>query len=334
MTFKVFKASSLRLSDELLFHFLVTDDKRHIHQRAILRTDSALEHLALIEEIVKDLCLLFVVCLHAFEAAHLLDPLEHLTADVDAVARRRIVKGTVVSLDLPVAHSRSLLERRTVSDQILTDNNNLHACRADILLNAAIDNTILRHINRLREEAGRNIGDKDVALCVRQFLILCSINRIVFADIHIVCILRNIQIGAVRNIGEGLVRRRCNLNDFAVLFSFLSSLLCPLAGDDVCSLAVSHQVHRNLCENQRCAALQENDFIIVRNVHQFTKICFCFVNDLLEHLGAVAHFHHAHTAAAVIHHFLCCFFQNFFRKNSRTSTEIINSAHGKTPPYS
>ena len=46
----------------------------------------AAEHLGLIEEVVKNLCLFFVHLCHNFKAADPLEVLEYLTADVNAPA--------------------------------------------------------------------------------------------------------------------------------------------------------------------------------------------------------------------------------------------------------
>ena len=70
------------------------------------------------------------------------------------------------------------------------------------------------------------------------------------------------------------------------------------------------------------AALDEQDLIVIGDVHQVTQISLGLVDDLLEHLGAVAHFHDAHAAAAVVHHLVANLLQNGLRHHSGTGGKL------------
>lgn len=48
----------------------------------------------------------FGALLHDLDAAHLLDPLEDETKNVDAVRRGRVVHGILIGHGLPVQHDR------------------------------------------------------------------------------------------------------------------------------------------------------------------------------------------------------------------------------------
>ena len=193
MTLEVYKACCCSLSNELLVKLSVARYEWNVHKRSVLRNNSALEELALVKIIIEYLSLFLVVSLHSLKTAHFLYPLEYLAADVDAIARRCIVKRVSVSLSFPLEHCRCSLEN-IVSDKIFSDDSNNNAGRTNVFLNATVNNAVLCYVNRLRQEAGRNVCNKCVTLCVRQSLVLCTIDSIVFADINIVSVLWDIQI--------------------------------------------------------------------------------------------------------------------------------------------
>ena len=60
------------------------------------------------------------------------------------------------------------------------------------------------------------------------------------------------------------------------------------------------------------SALKEQDFVIVRDVHELAKIFLGFLDNAVKDLASVAHFHYGHTASAVIEHFFLRFPENFF----------------------
>ena len=154
-----------------------------------------------------------------------------------------------------------------------------------------------------------------MALGVGQLMELCSVNGIVLTDIDIVRFFRDIEIGAVRNVAEGLVFGRSDCYGITVFSGFLISLLGPLAGNDIGCHMVAHEVHgnrRKLCPG---AALQEQYLIVVRNVQDITKILFRLFDDAVVNLAAVAHLHDRHAAASVVEHFIGRLAEDFLREN-------------------
>ena len=259
-----------------------------------------MEKLAGIKEIVKDLCFLLVAFLHLFQTAHFLQPFENFTAYVDAICIRCIIKGTSVCMCLIGKHGRCS-RKNIFCDQILADNGDYHTCRSDVLLNAAIDNTIFAYINRLGKETGGYICHKCFALCIWKLFELGSINGVVLTDINIVCIRADRQIAAIRNVRESLILGRSNLVCFSVFLCFLVCFLCPLTGYNVVSHLIFHKVHWDHGKLLGSAALKEKYLIVVRNIHQLTKILLSCVNDFLECSTSVAHFHNGHAGTIVIH---------------------------------
>ena len=51
-----------------------------------------------------------------------------------------------------------------ICDQIFPDDDNDHTGRADVLLHAAVDHAILRHIHRLGQKARGHIGNQRLSL--------------------------------------------------------------------------------------------------------------------------------------------------------------------------
>ncbi|MPN58872.1 hypothetical protein SDC9_206588 [bioreactor metagenome] len=64
---------------------------------------------------------------------------------------------------------------------------------------------------------------------------------------------------------------------------------------------------------QGCAALNKKHLVIIGNAHQLAQIRLSLIDDGLENLGAVAHFHNTHTGAMIIKHFGGDFFEDRFR---------------------
>ena len=166
-----------------------------------------------------------------------------------------------------------------------------------------------------------------MSLCIGQLPEFCSVDRIVLTDVDIVRVIGNIQIRAIGNIAECLVRRRRDRNCVNVSGRFLICSLGPLARNDISCLAVLVEIHRNRCELLMRAALQKQDFVVVGNVHELAKILLGFFDDSVKDLSSVAHFHNRHTASAVIEHFFLCFFKNFYRQYCGTGRKVINSCH-------
>ena len=142
-----------------------------------------------------------------------------------------------------------------IRQKVFPDNDNLCARRPYILLHARVNQTILCHIHRLRQEAGGHIGNKNFALRVRQGMILGSVDRIVLADIDIIHIICYGKIGTIRNIGECLVCRGRQLHGLPVNLRLRKSLFRPLSRQDIARLAVLHQIHGNRRKQKARAAL-------------------------------------------------------------------------------
>ena len=256
MPFQVHQTGSGRFFYEFRVQILVAGYKRNIHQRAVLRYDGPFKELALIQKIIKKLCVLLIFLFHFFQAAHGLQPFEYLAAYIDAVSVRSIVQAACVRMGLVGQHGRRS-RKGVLCDQILPDDHDDHTCRSDIFLYTAVYDSVFRDIHRLRQETGRHIRHQRFALGIRQGLKFGSIDRIIFTNVYIICIGTDRQIGAVRDIGKGLILRGSDLICFSVFLCFLIGFLCPLSGHDVVRDLVFHQIHGNHRELLGRASLKE-----------------------------------------------------------------------------
>ena len=81
--------------------------------------------------------------------------------------------------------------KNILCDQVLTDDHDNHACRSNVLLNTAIDNTIFAYIHRLRQEAGGYICYQSLTFCVWKFFEFCAVNGVVLTDVYIEMCIRD-----------------------------------------------------------------------------------------------------------------------------------------------
>ena len=214
---------------------------------------------------------------------------------------------------------------QVVPDQVLPDDDHHHARGAHVLLHAGVNEAVVRDVAGLGEEHGALVADQHMTLGIGQLVPGHAVDGLVFADVHIVRVLRDIQIVTIRDIAEIAVLAGGGHVDFAILFGLGDGLLGPGSGLHVAGHAVLHQVHGDHGELEGCAALDEQDLVVVGDAHQVTQVLLGFVDDLLVDRGAVAHFHNGHTRAVVIDQMLAHPIEHFGRKRPGSRRKIINS---------
>ena len=305
-------------------------EEGNVHQGAVLLPDSGGEELAPVQEIVQNGGLFFVTLCHGLQSAVGQQVLEHLAAAVDGPAVGGIIKGVGVSVGL-VAEIGGDEFRQILSDQILPDDDNGHASGAYVLLDAGPDQTVFADVAGAGEEQGGLVRHQNLALGVGQRVVGGAVDGLIFADVDVIGVVRDVQIGTVGEIGEVLIGGGGNDLDFTVSLGFGNGLFAPGAGLHIAGHAVFHQVHGNHGKLHRTAALNEEHLIVIRNVHQRPQIGFCLRQDLLKYRRAVAHLHNAHTAAVIVQHFGGNLLQNGLRHHSRSGGKIINTviSHGR-----
>ena len=96
-----------------------------------------------------------------------------------------------------------------------------------------------------------------MALGVGESLIGQAVDGLILADVDVVRVLGDVQVGAVGDIAEVAVLGTGGDDYLAVLLRLGNGLLGPGAGLDIHGLAVSHQIPGDGGKLEGCAALQE-----------------------------------------------------------------------------
>ena len=89
-------------------------------------------------------------------------------------------------------------------------------------------------------------------------------------------------------------------------------------------MVLVHEVERDRGKLQRCAALHEDDLVVVRDIHDLAQLRFGLHDDIIKHFGAVAHFHDGHAAAFKVDEIVPRAFEHFQRKHGRAGREIVD----------
>ena len=102
-----------------------------------------------IDRVVKQLCLLFILLLHRFEAAFFFQPLANQIDDIDAPGVRRVVQRFVFSVRAIVEHRGQTFAH--ARQKIFADDYQSHAAGTHVLLRARIDEAVLLNRNGPRK---------------------------------------------------------------------------------------------------------------------------------------------------------------------------------------
>ena len=268
-----------------------------------------MEQFAVLEQVVEQVGLGPVALGHGRKSAGLLNPAEHLAAHVDAKGVGRVEHGALCGLGLKVHVLRRLRKGGAVGDQVVANDDHGHARSAGVFLSAGVDEPVALDVERLRQEAARDIGDQRHVAAIGQLVEHGAKDGVVLADVGVVePVARGlggnacVKIGHVGNAVEVGVLGAREQHGLAVLGGLLVCLVGKVAGHDVAGAAAAHEVHRDARELQRGAALQKQDAVVVGDAQQATQGCLGVVDDLLVHARSMAHLEHGHAATAVVHH--------------------------------
>ena len=109
---------------------------------------------------------------------------------------------SLFSHGLPVEHDRVLF-KRIVAEQILADDDDGNAGRAHVLLCAGVDDAVLGDINRLGQDVGGHIRyERYACRGLGVVLILGAVDGVVGADVEVIGIRTDVQLGLRRNAVE------------------------------------------------------------------------------------------------------------------------------------
>ena len=224
MALQVVEAGGLGGGHHIGILLLAGGDEGHVHQGTVLLANSTGEELALVQEIVQHRGLFLVALVHGLQSAVCQQVLEDLAAAVDGPAVGSVVQGVIVRMGL-VTHVSGHELGQVLPQQVLPDDDHRHAGGTHILLYARPDQAVLGDIAGTGEEHGGLIRHQDLALGVGQMEIGGAVDGLVLADIDVICVVGDVQIGAVRDVGEVLVRGGGDDLHLTVLLGLLDGLL-------------------------------------------------------------------------------------------------------------
>ena len=140
------------LLDERRFEVLAGQPERDVHEAAAVRLGGWSPEAGPVDLRVELAGLAFVDRRDGRKTAEIQQPLEHQPQHVDAERRRGVVKRTVLGVDGVVQHRVQRLGRSR--QQILADDDQDDAGRPQVLLGPAVDEAVLRDIDRPAEDVG------------------------------------------------------------------------------------------------------------------------------------------------------------------------------------
>ena len=81
-----------------------------------------------------------------------------------------------VFISLPMC-KLTILITPCMPNQVLSHNSNGNTGGADILLGSSVDDSVLRHVNRLRDKVGAHVTDQDLVTHIRNTLQKAIVNQ-------------------------------------------------------------------------------------------------------------------------------------------------------------
>ena len=270
---------------------------------------------------------------HPGHAALAFQPFQGQAQHIDAPAGRRVIHGVLFDHLIITEHQRGI--RQVVTGQSLVDDDDGQTGRRQVLLSACVDDAILGHIHHTAGNVRGHIAHQGHVTGFGDVLPLRAIDGVICAVIKVACLRIQLQFTLGGNIGVVPVGRGGGQIDLAVLLSFFVSDVGKVAGHRIVRFAcLADQVHGDGGELGGSAALEEQDLIILRNIHQTAEPLLGLVKNVLEYLGAMTHLHDGHPTAVVIGDLGTCFLQHLQRKHGRACGKIINTiSHSERSPF-
>ena len=313
--------------------FLVLDDRdeRHVHDRAVLLRGGRLEERAPVEEVVEDLRFLAVRLGHRLEPAGRLDVLEDETHHVHRVAWRGVEHRALVGVGVIAEHRRYVGGKVPVrlvfgpADQVLADDHDGHSRGGEVLLRAGVDDAELRDVHRLGEDVGGRVAHERDIPGLGERGHLGAEDRVVRGDVDVVVI--SLDLRDLGDVGVVLVLGGGDDVDGHPALRFLERLAGPDAGVDVRGFALLLEVERHHRELEARAALEEENLVVRRDIHELAEEGLGFRDDRLKRLGAMAHLHNGLARPVAVEHLGGGALENFLGQHRGTCGEIVHSVH-------
>ena len=277
-----------------------------------------------VDDAIEQVCLLLVALRHLRQAALCENPVCDFADHVDVEGWRRVVERVLLEECRILEHRRqrfgALLEERFLCDD------ERHAGRAEVLLDAGIDEVEFAEINRAREHVARHVGKEGHALRIGNVVVLRAVDRVVVAEVDVGGIRRDLELVLLRDVlVAAVLARGCDDADAEVL-GFLVRFFCKAAGEDVSTrMLLRSEVQWQQGELRARAACHEQDFIVVAEIHELLDVGFRLVLHRCVFLRAVADFEDRFAASAEVQELCLCFLEDGQRQRRRAGIEVVDA---------
>ena len=274
-----------RFSNELGVHFGRLHAERDVHNRtAFFLCVTDVEAVRVVDDFVQHGGFALVDFVHVRQTADVVDkPVRYEFDHVDGKGRRGVVHRAFAVLKFVVQHGRQTF--RNAFKQVFSHNDNRNAGGTDVLLSAGENAAVVVDVDRLVKEVGRGVAQQRNSVWgLRGFLELDALNRFVAAVINERSVRVEVKFGIVRSADEvigGAVPAGAN---GCLGFALSHSGFAPRSVDDVVSGLAFGEVHGKHGKLKTCAALQEQNFVVGRDIEQLTKVGFRRADDFFKRL--------------------------------------------------
>ena len=209
-------------------------------------------------------------------------------------------------------------------EHLVRDDDHGQARGTGILLGAGVEQPELAHIDRPGEEVRRHVADERRVVDRRRTSELDALDRLVRRVVDVGRGRRQVEFLVIRNPHEVVgLAVPCHV-DLALAARFDRGLAAPGAGQDVARWQVlaAQQVDRDHGELERCAALQEQHPVVVRDGKQFAQVGLRFGQDRVERRRTVADLQHGTAGAGQREQIPLYLLQDRQREHRRSRREV------------
>ena len=164
-------------------------------------------------------------------------------------------------------------------------------------------------------------------------MVFGAVNRIVVADMEVGGVGRNFEFVLTWDAAEIFVfSRRGNFTD-AEDSGFLVGVAGESAAEGVAAwVFLAGEIHWYHGELQGRAALNEQNVVVVAELHEFENVSLSLIVNFLVGFGTVTDFDYGHSGIVEVKKFGLSFLQDFERQSCRSWIKIVNTLQLKAPP--
>lgn len=277
----------------------------------------------IIDGVVNNLGLSLVNRRDPIDTAIAKEPFIHQPTYINGEARRRVVNRVLVGMRFVVQH-RMQVGRRDI-EHIVSNDHDRRSRWAHVLLGASIKHRVLGHIYVPAQNVGTHVANRrDRHLNVGQKV--DALNGLVAGPVNISCVRAKAEIAKIGHVGVVVVLSVIDQIDVKTAVSSFPCFLAPFTGHDVVAdFAIAQQVHRNHRVLHAGAALQKQNLVVVRHLHQRSEIIDgCVVNVIIV-FATVTEFQDGHSGALIVEHVIPNLFEDLNGQGAGSGREIVDA---------